>query len=141
MGARCPECSSIGQPTIFRATSGEMTRTIALSALGAIGFGVGFALMVWVLFKLPLNHNIGAVAVAMVVGLGGIPVGEFVRRVGKYKLDTRLRIVAAITVMAAWIIAQIAANFLNIDIYWFTNIVALLGLGVGVYIAMNRVKP
>ena len=141
MGARCPECSSIGQPTIFRATSGEMTRTIGLAAIGAIVFGVGFALLVWVLWNLPFNFKIGSVAVAMVIGIAGIPIGEFVRRAGKYKLDKRLRIVAALTVLAAWIVGQVVANFLNLPIQLFTNIVAVIGLGIGVYIAMNRVRP
>jgi uncharacterized membrane protein YbjE (DUF340 family) len=118
-----------------------MTRTIFLSALGAIGFGVGFALLVWVLWTLPFNYKIGSVAVAMVIGIAGMPIGEFVRRAGKYKLDKRLRIVAALTVLSAWIVGQVVANFLNLPIQLFTNIVAVIGLGIGVYIAMNRVRP
>jgi len=141
VGARCPECSSIGQPTIFRATSREMTRTAGLAAIGAVVFGVAFALLVWILWNLPFNFKIGSVAVAMVIGIAGIPIGEFVRRAGKYKLDKRLRIVAALTVLAAWIVGQVVANFLNLPIQLFTNIVAVIGLGIGVYIAMNRVRP
>ena len=141
VGARCPECSSIGQAPIFRATSVEMSRIIVLAVLGAIGFGVGFALLVWVLWNLPFNFKIGSVAVAMVIAAAGLPIGEFVRRAGKYKLDKRLRIVAALTVLAAWIVGQVVANFLNLPITLFTNIIAVIGLGIGVYIAMNRVRP
>ena len=141
VGARCPECSSIGQAPIFRATSVELTRIIALAVVGAVGFGVAFALLVWVLWNLPFNFKIGSVAVAMVIGFAGMPIGEFVRRSGKYKLDKRLRIVAALTVLAAWIVGQVVANFLNLPIQLFTNIVAVIGLGIGVYIAMNRVRP
>ncbi len=141
VGARCPECANIGKAPIFRATSVELTKTIALSAFGAIGFGAAFALLVWVLWNLPFNFKIGSVAIAMVIGLAGMPIGEYVRRAGKYKLDTRLRIVAALTVLAAWIVGQVIGYFLNLPIHLFTNIIAVIGLGIGVYIAMNRVRP
>ena len=118
-----------------------MTRIVGLAVLGAIGFGVAFALLVWVLWNLPFNFKIGSVAVAMVIGFAGMPIGEYVRRAGKYKLDKRLRIVAALTVLSAWIVGQVVANFLNLPIQLFTNIVAVIGLGIGVYIAMNRVRP
>ena len=146
VGARCPECASIGQATIFRATSTEMTRTIFLSALGAIGFGIGFAIVGWVLRSLSitefgLSFKIASVVMGMLVGLAGVPIGEFVRRAGKFKLDKRLRIVAALTVLAAWVVGQVAANFLSVPIELFTNIIVVIGLGIGVYIAMNRVRP
>jgi hypothetical protein len=43
--------------------------------------------------------------------------------------------------MSSWIVGQVVANFLNLPITLFTNIIAVIGLGIGVYIAMNRVKP
>jgi MFS family permease len=141
VGARCPECSSIGEAPIFRSTSMEMARTIGLAVIGAIGFGIAFALLAWVLWQLPFNFKIGSVAVGMVIAATGMPIGEFIRRAGKYKLDKRLRIVAALTVMSSWIVGQVVANFLNLPITLFTNIIAVIGLGIGVYIAMNRVKP
>ena len=59
VGARCPDCSKIGQAPIFRANSLEMTTTIALSAIAALGFGAVYALIVWFLLILPFNFQIG----------------------------------------------------------------------------------
>ncbi len=141
VGARCPECANIGQAPIFRATSVELTRTIALSIGAAAIFGVVYALVVWVLWVMPLGYRIGNVAAALVIGLAGAPVGEFIRRAGKYKLDARLRIIAAVTMFAIWVVGFIVATMLGVWNGVFLNIVAYIGLGVGIYVAMNRVRP
>ncbi|HIF71834.1 MAG TPA: hypothetical protein EYQ61_04700 [Dehalococcoidia bacterium] len=142
VGARCPDCASIGQAPIFRSTPVELTTTIALSALGAAGFGFAYAIIVWIFWTfLPFNFQIGNVATSLLVGLAGAPIGEYVRKAGKYKLDKRLRIVAAITVFVAWFIGINIASFMGVPGGLFTNIIALIGLGIGVYVAMNRVRP
>ena len=141
VGARCPACSKIGQAPIFRANSLEMTTTIALSALSALGFGTAYAVIVWLLWNLPFNFQIGNVLASLIVGLAGAPVGDFVRRAGKYKLDTRLRYIAAFTMFLAWLIGINVATLLGLPGGLFTNIIALIGLAIGVYIAMNRVRP
>ncbi len=143
VGARCPDCANIGQAPIFRATSGELAATIALS-IGAAGiFGVAYALIIWVLWTLPLGHQVGNVAAALVIGLAGAPVGEFVRRAGKYKLDSRLRYVAALTMFLIWVVGFTLATSTLLGVWTgvFLNIVAYIGLGVGIYVAMNRVRP
>ncbi|HJP28677.1 MAG TPA: hypothetical protein QF694_07695 [Dehalococcoidia bacterium] len=141
VGARCPDCASIGQAPIFRSTTAEFSTVIALSVVGAIGFGVAYGLIVWVLWVLPLGFQIGNVAASFILALGGSPVGKYVLRAGKYKLDARLRIVAAVTMLAVWIIGFIVADFLGVWNGVFLNIVAYIGLGVGIYVAMNRVRP
>jgi hypothetical protein len=141
VGARCPECANIGQAPIFRATSFELATTVVLSLVSSAVFGVIFAAAAWLMWKLGLSFNIGTVLIAMIVGLSGAPIGDFVRRAGKYKLDRRLRIVAAVAVFMAWIFAQVFAGVFGVGSGIFVNIVSYLGLGVGVYIAMNRVRP
>ena len=141
VGARCPDCAIIGQAPIFRANSRELTTTIILSAVSALVFGTAYALIVWLLWNLPFNFQIGNVVASLIVGLAGVPVGEFVRKVGKYKLDNRLRYIAAFTMFFAWLIGINIATLLGLPGGLFTNIIALVGLAIGVYIAMNRVRP
>ena len=141
VGARCPDCANIGRAPIFRSTPTEFTTTIALSLGASIGFGVAYAVIVWVLWNLPLGFSIGNVAASLVIGLGGAPIGEFVRRAGKYKLDARLRYVAAITVFLTWIVGITVATIFGVWSGIFLNIISYIGLGIGIYVAMNRVRP
>ena len=104
-------------------------------------FGIIYALIVWVLWNLPLNFQIGNVVASLVIGLAGAPVGEFVRRAGKYKLDSRLRTVAAGTMFLVWVVGISVASMLGVWTGIFTNIIGYIGLGIGVYVAMNRVRP
>lgn len=141
VGARCPDCANIGQAPIFRATSVELARMIGLSLIAAAAFGFGYAVAVWVMWKVGIPFRIAVVVSSVIVGMSGAPLGDIVRRAGKYKLDKRLRAVAAATVLLAWLFAQFAIGWLGVGGLIFVNIVSYLGLGVGVYIAMNRVRP
>ncbi|MCI0803222.1 MAG: hypothetical protein J4N96_02110 [Chloroflexi bacterium] len=141
VGARCPDCANIGQAPIFRSTPAELTTTMALSLGAAVVFGTIYGLIVWVLWNLPFNFQIGNVVTALIIGLAGAPVGEFVRRAGKYKLDSRLRTVAAITMFLVWVVGITISSLLGVWSGIFTNIIGYIGLGIGVYVAMNRVRP
>ena len=141
MGARCPDCANIGQAPIFRSTPTEFTTTIALSLGAAVVFGIAYAAVVWLLWNLPFNWQIGNVVTSLAIGFAGAPVGEFVRRAGHYKLDPRLRYVAAATMFLAWFVGINIASVFGVPGGLFLNIVAYIGLGVGIYVAMNRVRP
>jgi len=141
VGARCPDCANIGQAPIFRSTPTEFSSAIVLSLVGALGFGIAYGIVVWILWVLPLGFMIGNVAASFVIALAGSPIGDYVRRVGKYKLDARLRIVAAVTVLLTWMVGFTAATVFGVWNGVFLNIVAYIGLGVGIYVAMNRVRP
>jgi|TARA_B110000438_G_scaffold81412_1_gene81265 predicted membrane protein len=84
---------------------------------------------------------IGNVAASFVIALAGAPVGDYVRRVGKHKLDARLRIVAALTMLLIWIVGFTVGTMLGVWNGVFLNIIAYIGLGIGIYVAMNRVRP
>ena len=94
--------------------------------------------MLWIL---PLGYMIGNVAASFILAFGGSLVGDYVRRVGKYKLDSRLRIVAALTMFGIWMVGFTVGSMLGVWNGVFMNIVAYIGLGVGMYVAMNRVRP
>ena len=140
VGARCPDCANIGQAPIFRSTPTEFSSAIVLALAGAIGFGIAYGIIVWVLWILPLGYMIGNVAASFILAFGGSLVGDYVRRVGKYKLDSRLRIVAALTMFGIWMVGFTVGSMLGVWNGVFMNIVAYIGLGVGMYVAMNRVR-
>jgi phage FluMu protein Com len=141
VGARCPDCSSIGQAPIFRATPVELVATIAMSVGAAVGVGIAYGVILFIIFKLPLGWSIGNVAAAFIVALAGAPMGELVRKAGKYKLDSRLRIIAAFAMFFAWVVGFWVATIFAVPVSGFMNIVGYIGLGIGVYVAMNRVRP
>ena len=141
VGARCPDCANIGQAPIFRLTPVEVVQSIALSLGSAVVLGIAYAAIVWVLWVLPLGLMVGYVATAFVIALAGAPVGDFIRRVGKNKLDARLRILAAVTMLLIWIVGFAVGEMLGVWNGVFLNIIAYIGLGVGIYVAMNRVRP
>jgi hypothetical protein len=142
VGARCPDCATIGQPAIFRSTNVELSAVIGVSAGAAIVFGVAYAVIVWIFWNfLPFNFQIGNVATSLIVGLAGAPIGDVVRQAGKNKLDSRLKVIAAFTMFVAWLVGINVAAMIGVPGGLFTNIVAFLGLGIGVYVAMNRVSP
>jgi hypothetical protein len=64
-----------------------------------------------------------------------------VRKAGKYKLDSRLRISAAFAMFFAWVVGFWVATIFAVPVSGFMNIVGYIGLGIGVYVAMNRVRP
>ncbi len=140
VGARCPDCATIGRAPIFRATRAEFTITIGLAIAGSVIFGIIYGLIVWVLWQLPLTLQIGFVAAAMIIALSGAPLGEFVRRAGRYKLDSRYRIIAAAMMFLVWVVGIIVSTQLGVWSGIFYNIVGYIGLGVGMYVAMNRVS-
>lgn len=140
VGARCSDCATIGQAPIFRATGAEFTATIGLAVGGAIVFGIIYGLIAWVLWQLPLTLQIGYVAASMVIALAGAPLGEFVRRAGKNKLDPRYKIIAAAMMFLVWVVGIIVSSGLGVWSGIFYNIIGYIGLGVGIYVAMNRVR-
>jgi hypothetical protein len=141
VGARCPDCANIGQAPIFRSTPAEFSAVIVLAIAGAIGFGIAYGVIVWILWVMPLGHQVGNVAASFIIALAGAPIGNYVARIGKYKLDARLRIVAAVMMLGIWMIGLTVATSFGVWNGVFLNIVAYLGLGVGMYVAMNRVRP
>jgi hypothetical protein len=142
VGARCPDCANIGQSPIFRSTPIELTSAIAVSAGGAIFFGLIYAILVWILWKfLPFNLQVGSIAVSFIIAFGGAPVGNFVKRAGKNKLDARLRVVAAFTMFVVWVVGYSLAALFGVWSGVFLNIIVYIGLGVGIYVAMNKVRP
>ena len=141
VGARCPDCARIGVAPIFRATRAELATTIALSAGAASVFGVAYGLVVWVLWQLPFNLQFGGLIASLVIGMAGKPVGDFVRRAGKYKLDSRFRFVAGTAMVVVWLIGIVVSSWLGVWSGIFMNIVGYMGLGIGTYVAMSRVRP
>jgi len=52
-----------------------------------------------------------------------------------------LRFVAAFVMFFAWVWGFWIASVLGVPVVGFLNIVGYIGLGIGIYVTMNRVKP
>ena len=86
----------------------------------------------------------GTSIVAMIgfVAIGYIA-GEAVRRVVGYKLDKRFQYTAGLSVFGAYLVTLLVVlqSFTPGNVFFLNNIVALAGMGVGIWIAMARVRP
>jgi hypothetical protein len=118
-----------------------MTRVVGISLLGALGLAIAYGVILWAIFHIPvIGWNVGNVAAAFLVALAGAPVGNLVLKAGKYKFDSRLRFVAAFTMFIAWVLGFAIASGLGVPVIGFMNIVGYIGLGIGIYVAMNKTK-
>lgn len=73
----------------------------------------------------------------------GYIAGEAVRRVVGYKIDKRFQYTAGLSVFGAYLVALLVVlqSSSPSNVFFLNNIVALAGMGVGIWIAMARVRP
>ena len=122
VGSRCSDCARIRTSPMFQASSGELGKAI----LAGLGTAIGLSLLagaVVVLFQIPFFGII-------IVGAIGWAVGEVVYRASGYKQSRALQWVAGLSVLSSFLILTIFGDF-----------TAILGLIIGTYYAIQRVKP
>jgi hypothetical protein len=122
VGSRCPDCAQIKPPPMFQTSSGELGK----AALAGVGTAVGLSLLagaIVVFFQIPFFGII-------IVGAIGWAVGEVVYRASGYKQSKSLQWVAGLSVLSSFLVLTIFGDF-----------TAILGLIIGTYYAIQRVKP
>jgi len=107
---------------MFQASSGELGKAVVTGFGTAIGlsFIAGFVV---VFFQIPFF------GIIIVGGIGWV-VGEVVYRASGYKQSTALQWVAGLSVLSSFLVLTIFGDF-----------TAIIGLIIGTYYAIQRLKP
>ncbi len=123
VGSRCPDCAQVRTLPMFHASGGELGKAAAagFGTAIAVSFAAGIILNI-------LNQSIGGV---LAVGGAGWLVGEVVYRASGYKRSRALQVVAGLATLASYLIISIFAPSAS----------AIIGLIIGTYYAIQRVKP
>ncbi|MFP6593950.1 MAG: hypothetical protein VB860_03100 [Dehalococcoidia bacterium] len=122
VGSRCPDCAKVRTLPMFEVDTGELGKA------AAAGFGTAVSLsflagFIVVLLQIPFFGII-------IVGAIGWAVGEVVYRASGHKQSRALQWVAGLSVLSSFLVLTIFGDF-----------TAILGLIIGTYYAIQRVKP
>lgn len=132
VGARCPDCAKPVRNPAFNPTSREMLLATGAGLGVAVGLGLVLGVAVKGLAGIAYGYEVGVLIGQAAVGYA---IGEAVYRVAKYKRSRTLQYTAGSLAFLAYVAALVVYPAFGI------HIMALLGLGVGVYLAMGRLKP
>ena len=139
VGSRCPSCAAIGRSPMQESSGAQMVKAILTGLVMAALTGPA---LVGILLLVGGDGRVSAIISLIGFVAIGYVNGEAVRRVIGYKLDKRFQYIAGLSVFGAYIAATfvlLASPNLRNDV--FSNIVALVGMGIGIWIAMGRVRP
>ena len=140
VGIKCKDCASIGKPQILILSKTATFFILINSIVISIILGLFLSLFLWLIWNfLPTsNFQIGNVFFAVVIAILGLQVGEIIRKISKNKINPKIRIIAAFSMFLIWFSSIIFSNFLSLPLGIYFNIINLVGLGIGSYIAMNK---
>ena len=146
VGSRCPSCAAIGRSPMMDSSRGHVVKAIITAVVMAAITGpalVGILILVdrlQLVDRLPRGDSI--VAMIGFVAIGYVS-GEAVRRVVGYKLDKRFQYIAGLSVFGAYVVSllTILQLFDQGNVFILNNILVLAGMGIGIWVAMGRVRP
>jgi len=141
VGARCPDCARIGRPKIMDANAGDLGRAATATVVVGVVGGVGIAVVARLLYASPLASFLLALIIAVLFIGAGVPAGETIRRAANRSMDTRVRYLAALSVFLVYVVGIVAAQLLGVPNGLFVQLFVLIGLAMGMWTAMNRVRP
>ncbi len=139
VGSRCPSCAAIGRSPMQDTSRGQVVKAIIVGLVVAAIGGPALVGLLLLVDRFPRGSAFGALIGFIAIGYLA---GEAVRRVVGYKLDKRFQYIAGLSVFGAYLAATfvvLASPNLRNDV--FSNIVALAGMGIGIWVAMGRVRP
>ena len=141
VGSRCQKCVQLGQPEMFRSSKSELVMVLIASIMLVIFGGLFLSLICRLLWALPIGYQVGSIVTALVLALLGTATGETIRRVGKYKIDRRLKIISGATLFGIYIVGSAIGDAIGVPFILFTNIISFIGVAIGIYLALNRIHP
>ena len=139
VGSRCPSCAAIGRSPMQETSRGNIVKAILVGVVTAAITGPALVGILLLVDRFPRGAVFGALVGFIAIGY---VTGEAIRRVVGYKLDKRFQYISGLSVFLAYIAATLVLfMFPSLNNNALGNIVALAGMGVGIWIAMGRVRP
>ena len=147
VGSKCPDCASIGGPTMFIVTRRDMALGVLLGGLGAIVIGVVIAAVLGVAWSLDAFEGLPQTMWLVLVGVtqfgGPFLVATVLRYIVGYKYGVTLRILAACLSLLFFVAEVVAIGLLLSDpnaAQLIINVAGILGFAIGAYYSMDRFK-
>ncbi len=154
VGIKCKECGSIGKPDILNVGILEILRILALSLIFAFISAFLFSGLIIMILNIDILGNIQSVAIMFLriislicLVLFGVVNAELVMNLSKRKINKLFPIIAASSSMAYWIFIWVTFfRIFDADVYavwwyqFFYQPVAMLALGLSIYLSYSRVK-
>jgi hypothetical protein len=122
VGSRCSDCARIRTPLMFEAGPAELGKA------AAAGFGTAIGLSI-LAGAIVLTFGIPFFGIIFIGAIGWV-VGEAVYRASGYKQSQALQWIAGLSVLSSFLVFTIFGDF-----------TAILGLIIGTYYAIQKVRP
>jgi hypothetical protein len=130
VGARCRDCSRLSKIPTYRVSSSYYLR----GAGTALGMGIGVGL-IWGLIDIVLPFRMLSLLIAAAIGYG---IGEVISLSVNRKRGNVLAVLGGLAVLIAYLVNIF--TFGSMPYGAFQIIFDLVGLGIGIYMAVNRLR-
>ena len=139
VGIKCIDCGSIGKPDILNVALKDFFRIIISSIIFSLFSSFLYSFLIVLILNIDVLGNIQSIAIMF------LRVITLIFLVLFGVLNAELPIVSAITTMTYWIFIYFyfSTIFISYQVWWyqfFYQPVAMLGLGLSIYLSYSRVK-
>jgi len=127
VGARCPDCAAERKNPVYDPSGAEIGRAVAAAVIA----GVAVAVLAWLLaYQLP--GTLYRYVLILAPAAAGWIIGSVTYRASGHKRSFKLQITSGAATLLSFVIMSLAIPM---------TIGGFIGLAVGMYYAMGRVKP
>ena len=127
VGARCPDCAAERKNPVFDPSAGETGKAVAAAAITAIAVAV----LAWGLL-IAVPGFVGRYVYILAPAAAGWIIGSVTYRASGFKRNLKLQVVSGTATLLSFMVMSFLMG---------ASIPGFIGLAVGVYYAMGRVKP
>jgi len=152
VGIKCIDCGSIGKPDILNVGLKDFFRIIFISLAFSFFSSFLYSALIILILNIDILGNIQSVAIMflkvitlILLVLFGVLNAELIMRFSRKKINKTFPLISALTTMSYWLFIYVAFStlFVSYQIWWyqfFYQPVAMLGLGLSIYLSYSRVK-
>tara|TARA_B100001142_G_C14226135_1_gene613539 strand:+ start:296 stop:850 length:555 start_codon:yes stop_codon:yes gene_type:complete len=152
VGIKCVDCGSIGKPDILNVSFTNFFSIIFFSLIFSIICSFLYSLIIVLILNIDILGNIQAAAIMflkvitlILLVLFGVVNAELILKISRKKINKMFPIISALTTMSYWVFVYLffSSIFISYQVWWyqfFYQPVAMLGLGLSIYLSYSRVK-